>query len=180
MRVSTLPRMPCELEPEAERGELADPAGRARAEPAADRQLAEGQAVAGDDDVARVLARRDRGERDAVGGGGRQVLERVDGHVDPAVEQGVAQGADEDAGAAELGERRGAAVALGRDLDELDLAAEPARTRSATWPDCVVARAEARVPSRIAGRVLMACSSARVIRSTASGSRRNSSASAAV
>ena len=62
-----------------------------------------------------------------LGGGGGQVLERVHGHVDLAREQGVAQGADEDAGAADLGQRPAVDVALGGDLDQLDLAAQPGR-----------------------------------------------------
>ena len=65
------------------------------------------------------------GERDPVARAGGQVLERVDGEVDPAVEQGVAQRAHEDAGAADLGERADGRVALGRDLDQLDLPAQP-------------------------------------------------------
>ena len=73
-----------DLQAEAERLELAHPARGAGAEAAADRQLAQGQAVAGDHDVAGVLAQRHRGERDAVGGRGGQVLERVDGDVDRA------------------------------------------------------------------------------------------------
>ncbi len=85
------------LEAEAEGVQLGDPARRAGADPAADRQLAEGEAVAGDDDVARVLAQRHRGQRDAVGGSGGEVLEGVHGDVDPAVEQGLAQRAHEDA-----------------------------------------------------------------------------------
>ena len=54
-------------------------------------QLAEGQPVAGDQRVARVLAQRHRGEHEALGLGGRQVLERVHGEVDLAGEQRVAQ-----------------------------------------------------------------------------------------
>ncbi len=45
------------------------------------------------------------GQHEAGGRAGRQVLERVDGDVDAAVEQRLAQRADEDAGAAELGQR---------------------------------------------------------------------------
>ena len=93
------------VQTEAEGVQLRDPARRAGADPAAGRELAEGEPVAGDDDVARVLARRYGGERDPVGGGGRQVLERVHGDVDLAAQQRVAQGADEDAGA---GRRRSA------------------------------------------------------------------------
>ncbi len=89
------------VQTEAERVQLGGTSRRAGADPAPDRQLAQGEPVAGDDDVARVLADRDRGERDPVGGRSRQVLERVDDDVDATVEQRVAQRADEDAGAAE-------------------------------------------------------------------------------
>ena len=54
-----------QLDAEAERGELGDPARGAGADAGAGRQLAEGEAVAGDDHVARVLAQRDGGQRDA-------------------------------------------------------------------------------------------------------------------
>ena len=175
--------MPCELQAQAEGGELADPTRRTGAEPAADGQLAEGEAVAGDDHVARVLAQRHGGQRDAVGGRGRQVLERVDGEVDVAVEERVAQGADEDPGAAQLGERGGAAVALGRDLDELDLAAEVRLDQLGDEPGLgggqgggAGAEAE-RTGSRGAHGLSLR---SRVMASTASGSRRKSSASAAV
>ena len=56
-----------DLQTEAEGVELRGPARRAGADAAADRQLAEGEAVAGDDDVARVLAQRYGGQREAVG-----------------------------------------------------------------------------------------------------------------
>ena len=51
--------------------ELGGAAGRAGADPAAGGQLAEGQAVAGDHRVARVLALGHGGQRDAVGRLGR-------------------------------------------------------------------------------------------------------------
>ena len=89
--------------------------GRAGADAGAGGQLAEGEPVAGDDHVARVLARRYGGQRDAVGRRGGQVLERVHGEVDLAAQQRLAQRADEDAGAADLGQRRGGDVALGAD-----------------------------------------------------------------
>ena len=60
IRVSTLPRMSDDLQTEAEGVQLGGPARRAGADRAADRQLAEGEPVAGDDGVARVLARRVR------------------------------------------------------------------------------------------------------------------------
>ncbi len=53
------------------------------------------------------------GQRDQSGCGAvGQVLERVHGDVDVAAQQRVAQGADEDAGAADAGERRGGDVAV--------------------------------------------------------------------
>ncbi len=94
-----------DIQTEAERVELGDPPRRAGADAGTGRQLAEREPVAGHDDVARVLAWRHGGERDPVARAGGQVLEGVDGQVDPAVEQGVAQRADEDAGPADLGER---------------------------------------------------------------------------
>ena len=66
-RVSTLPRTPTTLHAEAEGLDLGHPAWRAGADPGAGRQLAEGEAVAGHHDVARVLPRGHGGERDAVG-----------------------------------------------------------------------------------------------------------------
>ena len=113
---------------EAERLELRAPAGRPGADGGAGGQLAEGEPVAGDERVARVLAGGHGGDgRRGIRGGG-QVLERVHGEVDPAVGEGGAQRGDEHAGAAELGERGGAVeVALGAHLDELDLVAERAQ-----------------------------------------------------
>ena len=55
-----------DLQTEAEGVQLGGAARRAGADPAADRQLAEGQAVAGDDDVARVLAQGYGGQDEAV------------------------------------------------------------------------------------------------------------------
>ena len=60
-RVSTLPRIGCDLQAEAEREHLRGAARRTGAEPRAGGQLAEGQAVAGDQHVARVRA--DAGRR---------------------------------------------------------------------------------------------------------------------
>ena len=104
--------------------QLGGPPRGAGADPRAGRQLTEGEPVAGDDRVARVLAGRDGGERDLVVRGGREVLERVHRHVDLAAEQRVAQGADEDADPAEGGQRRGRDVAVGGHLDQHHLAAE--------------------------------------------------------
>ena len=111
-----------DLEPETERVQLRGAPRRAGADHAADRELPEGQAVASDHDVARVLARRHGRQGEARGGRGGQVLQRVHREVDPAVEERLAQGADEHAQTAETGQRRRAGVALGGDVDELDVA----------------------------------------------------------
>ncbi len=124
MRVSTLPRIGPHVEAESERGELGRAPGRAGADDGADGQLPEGQPVAGDEHVAAVLAHRDGREHELGVGRGGQVLERVHGDVDAARVQRVADRRDEDAGAADGREQLAAAVALGRDLDELDLVAE--------------------------------------------------------
>ena len=108
--------------------QLRGPARRAGADPGPGGQLAQGEPVAGDHDVARVLARGYGGQRDAVRGSRGQVLEGVHGDVDVAAQQRVAQGADEDAGATRSsGVPAAGAVALGRHLDELGLAAERGR-----------------------------------------------------
>ena len=91
-----------DLQTEAEGVQLGGSTRRAGADPAACGELAEGQPVAGDDHVARVLAERYGGERDAGGRLGRQVLQRVHRDVDAVVQQRLAEGADEDSGAAEL------------------------------------------------------------------------------
>ena len=124
MRVSTLPRIGEHVEPEAERVQLRGPARGAGADLRADRQLAEGEPVAGHHGVARVLAQRYGDQVDVRGRGGRQVLEGVHGDVAATVEQRGAQRADEDAGAAHAGQRGVGDVAVGGDLDELDLDAE--------------------------------------------------------
>ena len=98
-----------------------------RGEPGADDgargQLAEREAVASHEHVAAVLAHRHGGDDEPRLGRRRQVLERVHGDVDATVEQGAADGCGEDAGAADGGEQLTGHVALGRDLDELDLVA---------------------------------------------------------
>ena len=109
---------------EAERGELRGAARGAGADDRAGGQLAEGEAVAGDERVAGVLAHRDRGDDQAGLGRDRQVLERVHREVDLAALQGVPDGGGEDAGAADGGQRRGRGVTEGGDLDQLDLVAE--------------------------------------------------------
>ena len=113
---------------EAEGLELGTAAGRPGADGGARRELAEGESVAGDERVARVLAGGHGGDGRGVVGGGREVLERVHREVDPALGQRRAQGGDEDPGAPELGQRGGAVeVALGAHLDQLDLVAERAQ-----------------------------------------------------
>ncbi len=99
--------------------------GRAGADDGAGGQLAEGQAVARHEHVAAVLAHRHGGDDEPGLGRRREVLERVDGDVDATLEQGLADGRGEDAGAADASVSSSTAdVALGRDLDELDLVAE--------------------------------------------------------
>ena len=89
------------VQTEAEGVQLGDPARRAGADRAADGQLAEGEAVAGDDDVARVLAQwaRRRATMPSAGTVGRSLSEWTATSTSPA-QQRVAQRADEDAGAA--------------------------------------------------------------------------------
>ena len=100
----------------------------------------------------------------------------MDGDVDVAAEQCVAQGADEHAGAAQGGQRRGRGVAVGGHLDQLDLVAEADpdqvgddRRLGGGEQGGTGAEAEG-------GHVRP---SGRVTASTASGSSENSSASAA-
>ena len=72
--------------------------------------------------VAGILARRIGADGKALGVRRGHVLGRVDGHVDPAREQGLLELLDEDAALADLPERlRPVAVARGRDRDERDL-----------------------------------------------------------
>ncbi len=126
--MSTLPRRSRDLEAEAEGLELGPAPRRAGADGGAGGQLAEGQAVPRDERVAGVLADGDGGDGGARVGGGRQVLEGVDGEVDAAVGEGLAQRRDEDARTAQLGERGAlVAVALGAHLDELDVVPERAQ-----------------------------------------------------
>ena len=168
------------VETEPERVELGGPARRAGADAGAGRQLAEGQPVAGDDDVARVLAGRDGGEGDAGAGPGRQVLERVDGQVDPAVEQRLAQRADEDAGAAELGQR--GVVVSPSVVTSTSSTSRPSRSRSRSATRVRLGRREGRGAGAEAqgcgGAHCIASPDGRVTASTASGSRANSSARA--
>ncbi len=107
--------------------QLCHPAGRAGADPGRAagagellHQLVQGQALGRDQRVPDVLALRDGGQHQALGGGGGQVLERVHGEVDPALQQRVAQRGDEHTGAADLRQRLAGGVAVGGDLDQLD------------------------------------------------------------
>src|SRR5699024_661591 len=86
-------------------------------------ELTEGEPVAGAQRIARVGPLGDGGDDEARRGRGRQVLQRVHGQVDLAGEEGIAQGGGEDPGAAETGERGAVGVALGDDVDQLDLVA---------------------------------------------------------
>ncbi len=80
-------------------------AQRGRAEPRAGGRPAIESARAEIERVARVLARQEAGHRHAVGQGGRQVLGRMDGEVDAAVEQGGIDFLGEQTLAAGFGER---------------------------------------------------------------------------
>ena len=71
IRVSTLPRIADHVETETERAQLRGPARGAGADARTGRQLAEREAVAGDDDVARVLPDGHGGQRDLLVRGGR-------------------------------------------------------------------------------------------------------------
>jgi hypothetical protein len=61
--------------------------------------------VPGDQDVARIGPGRHRGQHQPGGRRGRQVLERMDGEVDPVFEQRVPQRGDEHPGTTEAGQR---------------------------------------------------------------------------
>ena len=80
-------------------------AQRGGAEPRAAGQRGDRVGERRDERVARVLARQEAGQRHAVGQGGRQVLGRMDGEVDAAVEQGGIDFLGEQTLAASLGER---------------------------------------------------------------------------
>ena len=68
-----------------------------------------------------VLARRNRDDLQILRGRGRQVLQRVHRDIDFATSQGIAYGADEHPGAADLGEMPLINIAGGRDADEAGL-----------------------------------------------------------
>ena len=170
------------VQTEAEGEQLRDPPRRARADPAAGRKLAQGEPVAGHDHVARVLARGHGGERDPVGGGGREVLERVHRDVDLAASRAsrsaltktpVPPACSSGVPAAWV---RSPSVVI-----STSSVSRPSRSRisAATSSDWVVARREARVPIRIGASRHDRSPSGRVTASTASGSSANSSARAA-
>ena len=76
--------------------------------------------VFAEEDVGGVLARRDGSNPQAGGRNGRQVLEAVDGQIDPAVQQGVFDLAGEEAFVADF--RKGGIeddIALGLDGEQL-------------------------------------------------------------
>ena len=79
---------------------------------------------------------------------GRQVFQRMHGQVDLAAEQRLAQRADEDAGAADLGQLRPADVAQ-RGHPDRSRPRGPVRSviMSATWRDCAMAIGLLRLPS---------------------------------
>ena len=86
-----------DVEAEPEQPQLGRPPRRSGADRGTGREVAERAPVARHQHVARVLPRWHRDDREPGGWAGRQVLVRVHGDVDPAVEQGVAQRADEHA-----------------------------------------------------------------------------------
>ena len=130
-----------DLQPQVERAQLGDPPGRAGAHRRARGQLAQGQSVAGDERVARVLPLRHGGEDESGGRRGGQVLVAVDGEVDGPLDEGRADRRHEDAGATELRDGRCRAVALGAEGDEFHLAPVAAVIASATACDWVRASA---------------------------------------
>ena len=89
------------------------------AQPGAEGQGVETVEVAADEGVARVLAFRDGGDAQALGLFGRHVLHRMDGDVDPAVQQGFLDLLGEQGLAAQLHQAAVLdAVAGGDDLDQ--------------------------------------------------------------
>src|SRR6476469_1202144 len=95
---------------------LGGPPGRASADASAGGELTEGEPVARDEHVARILTSRNGREDNSVRCRGREVLVGVDGDVDVAAQQRLAQRRDEDPGATDVREGRCGAVALGRFL----------------------------------------------------------------
>ena len=99
--------------------ELGAAPGGPGADPGADGKRLQRGSVAGHQGVAGVLPGRDRRQVQALVGSGRQVLERVHGHVGPTVDEGLADSHDEHAGAADLGQGRLVDVAARGHLDQL-------------------------------------------------------------
>ena len=119
-RVSTLPRMSTT----SRSGRAASSWAARRGEPVPTRAPGGRSASVSPSRAHRASAGSSRGGTapmtQAVGVARRQVLEGVDGDVAAAVEQRVAQGGDEHAGAAEARQRPGQAVAVGPDVDGLE------------------------------------------------------------
>ena len=179
MRVSTLPRMGTTVRPKPKaliwavrRGEpvpMVDPAGSSPKR----------EVVAGDDGVARIFAGRDGGQREPRIGRRREVLQRVDGEVDFARDDGFAQRRRRRRPVRRGGQRsRLVAVALSGDGDEFDVDAGLVRAagrrcaETAWWrvrwrgcPDEACERHSTSPPTRVTA-------------STAAGSSANRSVSA--
>ena len=115
-----------DLEVGAARPQLRGPAQAPGADPGADRQRRErGAALARDQRIARIRPLGKRHQRELRRQHGRQVLRAVHREIGPAVQQRVLDLLDEQALAAQLGERhRGETVALGLDRHQLGPAAE--------------------------------------------------------
>ena len=112
-RVSTLPRRISIDEIGARRAELADAPQAGRADAAARRQRRQPGAVAADDRVARIGARRHGDDREAGRQLGGHILHAVHGDIDLAGEQAFLDLLDPDALAAEIDHRPGLhAIAL--------------------------------------------------------------------
>ncbi len=107
--------------------QLRSPAWRTGADPGANGQPGQREAVAAAQGVRRVLAERDGAELQSGSWGGGQVLEGVDGDVAVARDDGCTDGADEDPGAAEAGQRGVGDVAVRGDADQLHLVAAGAQ-----------------------------------------------------
>ena len=90
------------------------------------RKRREAAALARDEDVARVLAFRDRGDHEVLALRRREILQGVDGDVDLAVRERALDRVDEDA-VAQRAERGGGRVARRPDHAQLDGAVEPVR-----------------------------------------------------
>src|SRR5262245_59706602 len=100
-----------------------------------------------------IVAPRNRGEREAVGGGGGQILERVHGNVDPAIEQRLFDFLGEEPFALELVQR---AVHLGVSsrLDDDELRGNAPLREPRTDPVCLPAREPAAARSDLHANLL--------------------------